>query len=82
MGRKLNDGFIPARKKRVVVLEDLDFVWDEPELEKIVQMWNENVSIFEMGERLDRDPDEVLLAIIHLAREDVIKQKERKTCQT
>jgi hypothetical protein len=81
MGRKLNDGFIPARKKRVVVLEELDFVWDEPELDEIVQMWNEKVSVFEMGERLKRDPDEVLLAIIHLAREDIINQKEKKTCR-
>jgi hypothetical protein len=72
MGRKINDGFVPARKKRVVVCEDCDFVWDEPELEEIVQMWKEGVSIWNIGEHFNRDPDEVLFAIIHLGREERI----------
>jgi hypothetical protein len=72
MGRKLNDGFIPARKNRVLVCEGLDFWWDEPELNVIVKMWKGGLSINQMADRFERDPDEVLLAIIHLAREDLI----------
>jgi hypothetical protein len=71
-GRKIEDSFVPARKKRVVVLEDCNFVRDGPELEEITKMWKEGISIFEMGEQLERDPDEVLLAIVHLARKDRI----------
>jgi NTP pyrophosphatase (non-canonical NTP hydrolase) len=75
MGRKLNDGFVPARKNRVLVCEGLDFWWDEPELDVIVKMWKGGLSIKQMADRFERDPDEVLLAIIHLAREDLIKSK-------
>jgi hypothetical protein len=72
MGRKLNNGFIPARKNRVLVCEGLDFWWDELELNVIVKMWKGGLSINQMADRFERDPDEVLLAIIHLAREDLI----------
>jgi hypothetical protein len=73
MGRKLNDGFISPRKKRIVILEDIDFVWDQCELNKIVQMWETDVPIIKMGERFDRYPDEVLMAIVHLARKDKLE---------
>jgi hypothetical protein len=75
-GRKLEDSFVPARKNRVVVLEDCNFIWEKFELDRIVKMWREGMTIFYMGEALKRDPDEVLLAIIHLARKDLIKNRK------
>jgi hypothetical protein len=71
-GRKIEDSFVPARKKRVVVCEDCDFVWDEPELEEIVQMCKQGVSIWIISKHFDRDPDEVLFAIVHLGRAERI----------
>ncbi|MBO0962368.1 hypothetical protein J1P26_21935 [Neobacillus sp. MM2021_6] len=64
------DLLVNARKKRVVILEDLDFVWDQPELNEIAQMWNRSLSVNYMAEHFNRDPDELLMAIIHLARND------------
>jgi hypothetical protein len=69
-GRKIENGFVPARKNRIVVCEDCNFIWDEPELEEIVQMCKEGVSIWDIGKQFDRDPDEVLFAIVHLGREE------------
>ncbi|MGM0903090.1 MAG: hypothetical protein ACQEXB_18575 [Bacillota bacterium] len=69
--------FAEARKCRVIVLEDLDFVWDEEELEDIAFCWQEGMSVRAIANRFKRDPDEILLALIHLAREERIKQREK-----
>lgn len=65
-----------SRLNRVIVLEELNFVWDETELRELELMWQKNVSIKSMSKHFDRDPDEILLALIHLAREDRIKRRE------
>lgn len=69
MGRVAHqEALIDPRKNRIVVLEDLNFVWDEKELIKISHMWREEKSVTEIGKYFDRDPDEVILALIHLAK--------------
>ena len=65
-----------SRKNRVIVCEDLDFVWDEPELQKLATLWDRGVSIERISKNLDRDPDEILIALIHLARNDKIFARE------
>jgi hypothetical protein len=65
-----------SRLNRVIVLEELNFVWDETELRELELMWQKNVSIKSMSKHFDSDPDEILLALIHLAREDRIKRRE------
>jgi hypothetical protein len=35
-----------ARKNRVIVLEEMNFVWDKPELEEMAQMWESGSSFF------------------------------------
>lgn len=64
---------INARTNRVIVLEELNFLWDESELDEIVQMYEQKVSIDNMSNYLKRDSDEVALAIMHLGRMDRIK---------
>ncbi|EIJ79151.1 hypothetical protein PB1_16379 [Bacillus methanolicus PB1] len=68
--------FKSPRKNRTIVLEDLDFVWDSWELQEMVQMWQKGVPVAKIGEHFQRDPDEVLLALIHLAREDKIDRRK------
>jgi hypothetical protein len=63
------------RKNRVIVLEDLNFIWDELELQEIAQLWQEGVPVKKIAEFFERDPDEVLLALIHLAREEKIESR-------
>lgn len=64
------------RKKRVIVLEDLDFLWDESELLEMAQIWKMGFSIHYIAEYYDRDPDEVLLALIHLGRNEMISSRK------
>jgi hypothetical protein len=63
------------RKNRIVVLEDLNFIWDEEELFDIACMWEDGSSVIYIANYFDRDPDEILLALIHLAREERITQR-------
>jgi hypothetical protein len=63
------------RKNRIVVLEDLNFIWDEEELFDIACMWNEELSVMYIADYFERDPDEIILALIHLAREERITQR-------
>lgn len=65
-----------ARRNRVIVLEDLNFLWDQVELKLVEKMWKEGESVGSIIEKADRDPDEILLALIHLAREDKIKHRK------
>ncbi|WP_129692334.1 helix-turn-helix domain containing protein [Gottfriedia acidiceleris] len=57
---------IPKRKRRntVIVLEELDHTWDKDELEEIVKLWEEDVTIWEMEEIFQRPQAEVALAIM------------------
>ena len=65
-----------ARQKRVCVLEDLNFYWEEKELNSIKKMWIQELSVYYMAAFFDRDPDEILLAIIHLAKGKVIEKRQ------
>lgn len=65
-----------ARMNRVIVLEDLDFLWDRSELREIVQMWQKNFSLHYMAEYLEREPDEIFLALLHLSRNKRIEARK------
>ena len=60
------------RQKRIIVLEDLDFLWDELELEEVARQWKVGKDVRLIATSFNRDPDEVLLALIHLAKEDMV----------
>ncbi|MED3549984.1 hypothetical protein [Cytobacillus praedii] len=64
------------RKKRIIVCEDLNFFWDEPELKEVTKMWELGEDVRMIGRSFDRDPDEILFALIHLARRDRIQRRE------
>ncbi|MEH7342728.1 hypothetical protein V7122_02390 [Bacillus sp. JJ1532] len=67
---------INSRKNRIIVCENLNYFWDEEELFDISSMWHEGNTVEEIAEYFKRDPDEVLIALIHLAREDKITRRE------
>ncbi|MBM4762735.1 hypothetical protein [Bacillus sp. B15-48] len=76
-GKSRANLYLAARKNRVIVLEDMDFLWDEPELNELADLWERGISIKQMAYRFDReDPDEVILALLHLAREDRIRRRK------
>lgn len=64
------------RKKRVIVCEELNFLWDDPELKELAEMWVEGGDVRLIANYFDRDPDEILMALVHLARKDQINTRK------
>lgn len=64
-----------SRRKTVIVLEEMDFIWDEDELALLKDLWDREFSITWIGNYFERDPDDVLLALIHLAKENRIDRR-------
>lgn len=62
--------FREPRLNRVIVLENLDYVWNRSELKRLKKMREKGFAVKEMLYEFDRDPDEVLLALIHLETSD------------
>ncbi|MDA1676815.1 helix-turn-helix domain-containing protein [Bacillus cereus group sp. TH152-1LC] len=60
------------RRNLYIALEELDMLWDEDEVVQVKEAWNNNESVFAIGEKMQRDPDEVALLIMDLARKGAI----------
>lgn len=65
-----------ARKNRIIVCEDMNFIWDSPELKQVAKLWKQCKSVEEIGKYFKRDPDEVIFALIHLARQNKIERRK------
>lgn len=63
------------RRNLYIALEELDMLWDEDEVVQVKEAWNNNESVFAIGEKMQRDPDEVALLIMDLARKGVIGKR-------
>ncbi|MCI0767382.1 helix-turn-helix domain-containing protein [Bacillus sp. TL12] len=64
-----------SRRNLYVALEELDMLWDEDDILLVREAWKNNESVFAIGEKLQRDPDEVALLIMDLARKNVIRKR-------
>lgn len=56
---------------------DMDFSWYPVEVNKVINMWQEGKSIWEIAEEQNRCPDEVAILIIDLARRGKISPRSR-----
>ena len=63
------------RVKLYIALQDLDFSWYPWEVEKVRELWEQGKSVKKIGEIMERDPDEVTLLIMSLARERKISPR-------
>lgn len=59
--------FRAARNNRVIVLDDLNFYWPRKHLKWLRELKSKGYLVNEIIKYFARDPDEVLLALIHLA---------------
>jgi hypothetical protein len=59
----------------ILILENLDFCWDEPELLELIELWKEELNLKTLATYFGRDEDETFLALFHLARKGQIVQR-------
>lgn len=58
------------------VLSELDFTWYHDEVERVIRWWRNGTALGEMSEKLNRDPDEVAILLMDLARAKRIKERQ------
>lgn len=52
----------------VIILDDLDFSWFPYEIQKVIEWFNVGTSFEKLVDWTGRDPDEVLMLLVHLRR--------------
>jgi len=73
-GTRIEDSFV-SRQNLYLACEEMNFVWDEKEIEHFKTMWREGISVEKIAFVLNRDPDEVLILAIDQSRNRMIKRR-------
>jgi len=55
--------------------ETFDFRWSDKEIKTVLAGWRGGLSIWKIADRIRRDPDEVMILLIDLARRGAIKPR-------
>lgn len=63
------------RRNLYIALEELDMFWDEDEVRQVKEAWDKNESVFAIAKRMERDPDEVAVLLMDLARKGRIEKR-------
>ena len=61
--------------RKVIILEDINFLWIDTEIEKVIKLWNRGTGIKDISKAIKRDGDEVFLLLLHLARNGEINKR-------
>ena len=65
-----------SRLSVYVALEDVNFIWCEiTEIPIVEKMWREGVPIWEIAERVGRDPDKVAILIMDRVRKGLLRSR-------
>jgi len=65
-----------SRLSVYVALEDVNFIWCEiTEIPIVEKMWREGAPIWEIAERVGRDPDEVAILIMDRVRKRFLRPR-------
>lgn len=59
-----------------IALEKLDFSWYRLEVEHVRLLWEEGLHLADIAREVVRDPDEVTVLLMDLARRGKIEQRE------
>jgi hypothetical protein len=59
-----------------IACEEMDFIWSLDQVDVFKRMWKNGADIIEISETLNRDPDELALLIISLARINAIAPRD------
>ena len=56
-----------------VILIDAKFIWSQEEVEDFRTMWECGLSLFEIAEQMNEDPDDIALLVIDQAKKRKIR---------
>lgn len=67
--------------KNIIILDGLDFLWNKEKLNDVVALHNEGYHVFDIAKIVKRKPAEVLLALVHVAKEGEVAIKPLQPLQ-
>ena len=60
--------YLDPRDDYLILLDDLEFAMSKEQLKRITNLHNSGVDLEDIAEQEDRDPYEVIIALLHVAR--------------
>ncbi len=66
---------IRPAERLYIACEDMDLSWYPSEVRQVIEDWEAGVPLWEIAEKLKRDPDEVAVLLIDLARRGAIRKR-------
>ena len=76
VARGFDKAKLQPRERLYIACEDLDLSWYHHEVRQVIADWEAGVPLGDMASRLGRDPDEVAILLMDLARQGRIKPRE------
>ena len=76
---RLENAYMTKRRRNIyIACEDMDFTWDERQVYAVAEMYRKGATVYEIAADpgIDRDPDEVAILIMDLARQGVIEPSD------
>lgn len=55
-----------------------DFAWSQSDVREVIHLWDIGTPVHRIAAKLDRDPDELAVLIIDLARREIIDGRRGK----
>lgn len=56
-----------------LILTEAKFIWTQHEVEKFRALWEVGLSIYEIAEQMNEDPDDIALLVIDQAKKGKIR---------
>jgi hypothetical protein len=60
----------------LIVLEDLNFQWNETDVKRVINMWKQGTSLADICEKVKRPGEEVFLLLLDLSINNKIKKRD------
>lgn len=55
--------------------ETVSFAWDESNVERFLDFWNEGISVKEIAKRFNRNPIDVVILLLEMGEEERLEQR-------
>lgn len=65
-----------ARSERVIILEQLNMIWDKKEIEGFRYLWKEGISIVDISNYFNRSQEECVALVLDQSMKGMIKQRK------
>lgn len=62
---------------KVIILEDLNFTWEEKVIDDVIVMWEKGFPLQDIAEKIERNNEETFLLLMHLSLKNKIKGRKR-----